>query len=121
MTQENTETSAIHRASCVRFRSDEYKRIEEDSINTGQSIPALLKEKYFKAPRPLPLMSQADLSRHFGELGRIGNNLNQLTRRLNSGIREGFVEELQEIQVLFDRLWRFLSSTYCRCNRKQWR
>lgn len=121
MLQESPETSATRPASCVRFSAGEYTKIKEDAISTGKSIPTLLKEKYFKGRRPQPLMSHADVGRHFGELGRIGNNLNQLTRRLNSGIREGFVEELQEIQVLFDRLWRFLSSTYCRCDRKQWR
>jgi len=107
-------------SSHVRFNEDEFARIEEDSINTGKSIPTLLKEKYFSGPRPLPMISKEDLKKHFGELGRIGNNMNQLARRLNSGIREGFVEELREIQRLFDQHWGFLSSRYCRCDKSKW-
>ena len=107
-------------SSHVRFNEDEFARIEEDSANTGKSIPTLLKEKYFGGPRPLPLISKEDLKRHFGELGRIGNNMNQLARRLNSGIREGFVEELREIQRLFDQHWGFLSGKYCRCDKSKW-
>lgn len=106
--------------TCVRFTDDEIDRIEEDSINTGKSIPTLLKERYFSGPRPLPLFAEEDLKQHFAALGRIGNNMNQLARRLNSGIREGFIEELKEIQRLFDRHWRFISSKYCRCDKSQW-
>ena len=106
-------------SSHVRFSDDEFCQIEEDAINTGKSIPALLKEKYFSGPRPLPLFVKADLESLFGELGRIGNNLNQVARRLNSGIRAGFVEELEGIQKSFDRLQGFLSSKYCRCNSAQ--
>ena len=106
--------------TCVRFTDEEIARIEEDSLKTGWSIPTLLKERYFKGPRPLPLISEEDVKQHFAALGRIGNNMNQLARRLNSGIREGFVEELQEIQRLFDRHWRFLSSKYCRCDKAKW-
>lgn len=106
-------------SSHVRFNDDEFCQIEEDMINTGKSIPALLKEKYFSGPRPLPLFVKADLERLSGDLGRIGNNLNQVARRLNSGIRAGFVEELTGIQKSFDQLQTFLSSKYCRCSSAQ--
>lgn len=102
-------------ASCVRFTGDEYQKIEEDSINTGKSIPTLLKEKYFSGPRPLPLLAKTDLAKVLGDLGRIGNNLNQIARRLNSGIRQGFMEEIEDLQRSFDQLLAFLSSKYCRC------
>lgn len=101
--------------SCVRFTDDEIDQIEEDSISTGKSIPTLLKERYFKGPRPLPLVSKADLETLLGDLGRIGNNLNQIARRINSGIRAGFVGEFEDVQRSFDRLLAFLSSKYCRC------
>lgn len=102
-------------ASCVRFTGDEYQAIEEDSINTGKSIPTLLKEKYFKGPRPLPLLAKADLAKVLGDLGRIGNNLNQIARRLNSGIRQGFMEEIEDLQRSFEELLVFMTSKYCRC------
>lgn len=102
-------------SSHVRFDSEEYRSIADDAVNTGQSIPTLLKERYFKGPRPLPLMTKADVGKVLGELGRIGNNVNQLARRWNSGIREGFVSELDEIQESFLLLMEFLVGRYCRC------
>lgn len=113
------EPKASHKlgASCVRFNVQERTQIEEDSVSTGKSIPTLLKESYFGSPRPLPLMTRVDVQRLNGELGRIGNNINQLARRLNSGIREGFMSNLDEIQRSFDGIWLFLVSQYCRCKK----
>ena len=104
-------------ASHVRFNAKEYTRIEEDSISTGQSVPTLLKERYLKAPRPLPLMSNADLSKFMGEFARIANHLGALARQLNSGIREGFVPQLDEIQHATNKLLTFMVGRYCRCKR----
>lgn len=112
----NEKTSHRRAMTCVRFTDEEMHQIEEDAANIGKSIPALLKERYFKGPRPLPLVSKVDLDNLFGELGRIGNNLNQIARRINSGIRAGFVGEFEEVQKSFDRLLTFLSGKYCRCN-----
>jgi hypothetical protein len=103
--------------SCVRFSDIEYQVIDADRISTGKSIPTLLKEKYFSGERPRPLFSKADHDAFSGEMGRIGNNLNQIARRVNSGIREGFVEELTTIQRSLDHIWLFLTSKYCRCKR----
>ena len=102
-------------SSHVRFNEREYKSIEEDSVSTGKSIPTLLKEKYFSSPRPLPLITRADLQKFNGDMGRIANNLNQLAKRLNSGIREGFVDELTVMQRSLDQIWVFMTSQYCRC------
>jgi hypothetical protein len=110
MSQEPEEASALRPSSHVRFSRAEYAQIQEDSVNTGQSIPTLLKERYFKGPRPLPLLARADMEKLFGELGRIGNNVNQIARRVNSGIRAGFAGEFEEVQRSLTQLWLFLSS-----------
>lgn len=102
-------------ASCVRFSKKERSQIDEDVVITGKSIPTLLKEKYFSGPRPLPLITRADLQKFNGDMGRIANNLNQLAKRLNSGIREGFVDELTVMQRSLDQIWVFMTSQYCRC------
>jgi hypothetical protein len=114
---DQVETSVSHRkqSSHVRFGDEEYCKIEEDSINTGKSIPSLLKERYFSGPRPLPLFSKSDLEKLVTELGRIGNNMNQIARRVNSGIRAGFAGEFEDAQRSFNQLWLFLTSQYCRC------
>ena len=115
MSHPNLETSALRPSSHVRFSLGEYARIQEDSIHTGKSIPSLLKERYFTGPRPLPLLAKADMEKLFGELGRIGNNMNQIARRINSGIRAGFAGEFEEVQRSFTQLWLFLSSKHYRC------
>lgn len=115
MAEQKPEHYSSRRSSHVRFDGEEYRSIAEDAVNTGKSIPTLLKEKYFKGPRPLPLMAKADVGKVLGELGRIGNKVNQLARRLNSGIREGFVSELVEIQESLLLLMEFLVGLYCRC------
>ncbi len=104
-------------ASHVRFSHKEYTRIEEDSITTGKSIPTLLKERYFKGPRPLPLVSHADLTNLVVEICRISNHLGQLTKHLNSGIREGFVPQLTTIEKTMTNLLTFMVGTYCRCKK----
>lgn len=103
-------------ASCVRFTAEEYQRIEADAEIFGKSIPTLLKEKYFNGPRVLPLLAKEDLEKLFGELGRVGNNLNQIARRINSGIRAGFAGEFEDVQRSFNEIWLFFSSKYCRCS-----
>jgi len=115
METRKSEKGSRQLSSHVRFSADEYLTIDEDSVNTGKSIPTLLKETYFKGPRPLPLVTKADLATVLGDLGRIGNNLNQIARRINSGIRSGFAGEFEEVQRSFEGLLAFLSSKYCRC------
>ena len=117
MEEININNDLRRQSSHVRFNNDEYQKIREDMINTGKSIPTLLKERYFKGPRPVPLLAKSDATKFLGKLGRISNNLNQIARRVNSGIRAGFVGELDEIQKYLDLLLTFLTSRYCRVMR----
>lgn len=104
------------RQTCVRLTEDEHTRLQNDSELTGESIPDLLKRKYFSGQLLMPLLSHEDTTRLFGTLGRIGNNLNQIAKSLNGGVREGFFDEIKEIQDTFAGLWKFFSSKYCRCS-----
>lgn len=115
MTEKEIKKSTKGHSSHVRFSPGEHTSLELDSVNTGKSIPQLLKESYFERSRPLPLMTKPDLAKISGELGRIGNNMNQIAKRLNSGIRAGFNEDIKVAQESLDRIWVFLSSRYCRC------
>ena len=98
----------------VRFTSDEYERISHDAEVSGDSIPKLLKASYFGKPILNPLMRHDDLKMVMGQLGRIGNNLNQVARQLNSGFRAGFNDDLEEIRRAFTLLMTFVTSTYGR-------
>lgn len=104
-------------SSHVRFSSGEYQMLTDDSAQTGESIPQLLKEAYFNGPREAPLISKPDLAKLAADLGRIGGNVNQIARRLNSGVRFGFHDEISEVQKSLDLIWVFLASSHCRCKR----
>lgn len=86
-------------SSYVRFRNDEYARIAQDSVNSGKSIPQLLKEKYFRKSSPMPLLNKPDVALLRTELSRIGNDINQIARRINSGVRAGFYDEVSSLQA----------------------
>lgn len=101
--------------TCVRMTEDEKALIEVDSVNTGKSIPQLLKERYFSEGRQVTLITKPDLAALRAEIMRLGNNVNQIARRLNSGIRSGFNDEIKDVREQLDNIWAFLASRYCRC------
>lgn len=102
-------------STCVRFEKEEYKKISEESKTTGYSIPSILKDRYFKSPRPTPLLNKDDVKTIQSILGRIGNNINQIAWRWNSGIREGSEPGLEEAKLAFDKLRMVIIGSYCRC------
>lgn len=118
MKQSEKSESAKEQRTHVRFTKEEYDRIKSDSYAVGQSIPTLLKERYYNGPQMVPLLKKEDLHSMRAELGRIGNNINQIAWRVNSGIREGFEEQITEAKLSFDKLRMFLTGKYCRCNIK---
>jgi len=63
-------------------------------------------------PPLAPLMRQDDKQMVMGQLSRLNNNMNQIARRINSGFRSGFNEELSEALRMFTRLVTFITSTY---------
>ena len=101
MSQDSNQlTSKRGAGSCVRFSDDEYKQILGDSKITGKSIPLLLKTAYFSGRRARVLMSKEDQVQWFKELRHWGNNLNQLARRVNSGLMEGWHEDFELVRKM---------------------
>jgi hypothetical protein len=98
--------------SHIRFSEEEYLRLEKDKLATGKSIPWLLKTAYFKKeilPPPLDPETRKAVRR---ELSAIGNNLNQLTRYVHSGIYSDLKGELQECLQAIKTLKSFLGQEY---------
>lgn len=83
--------------SLVRFSAAQYERIKNDAINLGKSIPRLLRTAYFEGGVVSPIFSAADADRIMAALNRIGNNVNQIAKHLNSGFREGFEPLLEDV------------------------
>lgn len=96
-------------SSHVRMSRTEYKRIKRESELLGKSIPTLLRESYFRKPPGRVLLSGNDLVILRKDLNRIGNNLNQIARKLNAGLMHGWSNSLdlvlEEFQTLTNQIY----------------
>ena len=85
-------------SSHVRFTEIEYKRIQRMQQTTGLSVPDILKKNTFERmgiERPLYDREHAD--RAIVELKRIGNNLNQIAKQINSGLMTGWSQSFNAL------------------------
>ena len=110
----NTETKATsalqnatppkRHAIYVRISPEEHQRLIADAETFGKSAPDLLREVYFQRPQATPLLAKSDTHTVIVALSRIGNNLNQIARQVNSGGRQGVTPEFtalaEEVMVL---------------------
>ena len=75
----------------VRFTEEEYTAIEAKADKAGIASAAFLRAAALGDPGPRaqrrPPADHQALRRILGELGRVGNNLNQIAHRLNAGDR----------------------------------
>jgi len=111
MDQQNLIPFNSHRAH-IRLSETEYKQAENLSRTLGRSIPQLFKSALFEGPIPSPLLSNDDAKSLMGQLQRIGNNVNQIAKHLNSGIREGFHKELNDVNEQIKVLRQYISGVY---------
>ena len=91
------ETMKQQRSTHVRFTEKEYKKIENESRRLELSIPKLLKDAYFKRAPTKVLMGKKEVDIFRKDLNRIGNNLNQVARNINSGLLAGWCDSLDKI------------------------
>ena len=96
----------------VRFTEDEYRKIQKAQNLTGLSIPVLLKKAFFLGKNPHVLLPEEERKAWFGELRKWGNNLNQIARKLNSGVFEGWYPEFQEVSRRLVALEAMVTSFY---------
>lgn len=99
----------------VRMTESEYIRLFNDAKVLGTSMQAALKRRYFSGPEVKPLMAQDDVSKVNTSLARIGNNINQIARRVNMDIRVGVHDEVSELAQDLKKLRDFLTTKYCNC------
>ena len=91
-------------SSHVRFSPSEYSRILKDKSATGNSIPELLKASYFSSFSYQPLFSKYEVKALRADMQRIGNNMNQVARHLNSGLAFNWDEDFRRISLLFGEI-----------------
>ena len=87
----------------VRLTEDELRREKNKVIKSGLS-----QQEYTRlALLDMPIVNTDGVRKIIPELKRIGNNINQITRRCNSGypLHSG---DLQEIRKELDLIWQLL-------------
>ena len=102
----------------MRLSDDEYVRVASDAALTGRKMQDLVKEAYFERRAPVSiLVSKDDYQTLMTALSKIGNNLNQIAKYLNSGGKrlESSVFEFLKNEIM--QLGVFFSSKYCRCGK----
>jgi len=84
------------RQCLVRFTEEEFARIVEKADRAGLAIAAFLRGAGLGNPGPRamrrPPADHQALRRLLGHLGRVGNNLNQIAHRLNTGAQASLPE-----------------------------
>lgn len=68
----------------IRLTKTELEQLEGYSLTCGKPVGTLVRTKLFTGSFPAPLLPKVD-HQLYAELNRIGNNINQLSRRANSG------------------------------------
>lgn len=96
--------------SHIRFTDEEYTQILEDAEIYNETIPNLLKAVYFRRHLPRPVMYPDDARRALAELSRMGNNVNQIARHLNSGFREGFNPSVEKMATAIEAMKNYIMS-----------
>lgn len=77
-------------ATCIRLSDKELKNLKSISSETGKSIPQIFRDSFFKNKPAKPLMHIEMAKQIMVELNRIGSNVNQIARKMNSGLGQGF-------------------------------
>ena len=104
MSKERQLELAIEGSSHVRFPAMEYQKLVKDSNKLRKSIPVLLRDAYFNRLPTKVLWGLEDLRQIISELNRIGNNINQIARKVNVSVMCGWHPVLEEAQADFIKL-----------------
>ena len=91
----------------VRMTADEYVRVSTNAETLGISVADYIRK--LGSGKSLPKKKVDAMDRElFVQLSRIGNNINQLTKVYNSGIRDPF--NIKELLIEVKDLLQFLKS-----------
>lgn len=101
-----------HKRTTVRFTDDEFSRITADAKLSGLTLPQLLKRSHFLRKELRLLFGKTERHSVCKELRAIGNNLNQLARRVNSGIFEGWHKDFEEMFKKISELHQMAAGVY---------
>jgi len=93
----------------VRLTESQYKQLTKESQIMDKSKAEMLREGYFKGKKITILFDMATANNMYKEMNKIGVNINQITKRINSGLSVGLYEDLlKEIKNEFQKIVRIL-------------
>jgi hypothetical protein len=94
------------RQSLVRWTDEEFNAVAAKADKAGLAIAAFMRATTLGDPGPRaqrrPPADHKALRQILGELGRIGNNLNQIARALNSGETASLPELQKALSAYLD-------------------
>lgn len=99
-------------ARYVRFTHDEYEKISEDEKRMRKTAQELLKKAYFGHGPSVLLMTDEEKNHLCTQIQRIGNNVNQIAKLVNSGFALGFESELETIRAQLTALLGWMTAKY---------
>ncbi len=80
----------------IRFTEEELERLKKNAETFGENIQATIKMFCFRSNAERPCFDKDGTERVLTALSRIGNNMNQIARKLNTGLGEGSTLNLTE-------------------------
>lgn len=104
--------SRDHKRTTVRFTDEEFERIKEESRVSGISIPILLRASHFGRKKLKLLFDDVDRKFVCTELRRIGNNVNQIAHRVNSGLLENWHDEFEKVARALSEIQQMVVEAY---------
>lgn len=100
----------------IRMSGTEFARIKDIATERGLSLSELVRRSTLGVRMPVRRFGHADaavLVQTLGELGRIGGNLNQITRQVNASRLHGHDVELSrtlaDVDALRGRIWEIIA------------
>jgi hypothetical protein len=89
----------------IRMTVDDYIKVSDNAETIGLSVAEYIRRKTTEKSLPKKKISPLD-RKLFVELSRVGNNLNQMAKVVNSGIRDPFSihKQLEEVKALLQYL-----------------
>lgn len=93
------------RRANIRFDEQEYIQVCSDARIYGDTVPAMLKAVYFERLPKAPKFSKEDALRILTAINRVGNNINQIARHMNSGgsansVNPVLTEVMEQLSIL---------------------
>ena len=95
----------------LRLSPEEYNRIKRDADALEITAGAYVRKVILNAPVPRkskrPCVEVRTLARLLGQIGRIGGNINQLTKAANTGIpfqRHELEQELKSLRIINEEI-----------------